>query len=198
MSLLGLITLQVNWINNLVDIREVELNQKINSATANVANELSTSMFENGFLKFKKRMNDFRLDNTNINFFTPPSIGQKFTQAEIEHKLHKALEHESLGNIIFEFAVINGNTEYEMMTPKFIQSVSDTLNNKAYPAAIVPESGTDFENLTQLEHIVVVVPKFNKQIWSNITPMLIASFLFTSIIIAAFYLTHLTFFLIKR
>lgn len=189
LSLIGLIALQVNWINTLVEIREVELYQKTSTATTNVASELSNSLFENGFLKFKKRLNDFKLDNSRLDFFKAPTVDTKFTKDEIELKLHKAFEKEGLGNLIFEFAIIDGNWEYEMMTNKFIVSVSDTVHNKNFTTAIVPETGTDFESLTNLEHIVVVIPKFTKQIWSSITPMLIASFIFTGIIIAAFYIT---------
>ncbi|MFY8089964.1 MAG: sensor histidine kinase [Chitinophagaceae bacterium] len=189
LSLIGLIALQVNWVNNLVEIREVELQQKTMSAATNVANDLSSSLFDNGFLKFKKRLNEFRLDNSRLDFFKAPTIDTKFTKDEIELKLHKAFEHEGLSNIIFEFAVINEHDEYEMMSSKFIHAVEDSIHNKIYPTAVIPQSGTDYESLAPHEVIVVVVPKFTLQIWSSITPMLIASFIFTTIIIAAFYIT---------
>jgi two-component system, OmpR family, phosphate regulon sensor histidine kinase PhoR len=190
LSLIGLIALQVNWINNLVEIREVEMQQKTMSAATNVANDLSSSLYENGFLKFKKRLQDFRLDNSRLDFFKTPTIDTKFTKDEIELKLHHAFQKEGLKNIIFEFAVVNEDkSEYELLSNSFIHEVADSIHNKIYPTAVLPQSGTDFESLTPHEVLVVVVPKFTKQIWNSIVPMLIASFIFTTIIIAAFYIT---------
>lgn len=189
LSLLGLIIMQANWLNNLLEVRQLELQTKVNSAVVSVANDLGSHLFDKGTIRLKRRLQGLNLDNSIYSLLKPPTVDQRFTESEIENKLANAFRANGLPNQKFEFAVVNSNSDVEMQTKNFPRLYYDSVNNKRVIYPISPEGGTDFENLNEAEELAVIVPKFTNQIWASLFWTLAGAALFMLIIIAAFYIT---------
>lgn len=189
LSLIGLIVLQANWLKNLLEVRQLELQTKVNSAVVSVANDLGSHLFDKGTLRIKRRLQGLNIDNSILSILKPPTVDERFTEAEIENKLANAFRVHGLPNQKFEFAVVNSNSDVEMQTKNFPKLYYDSINNKRVIYPISPDGGTDFENLNQAEELAVIVPKFTKQIWESLFWVLVGAALFMLVIIAAFYIT---------
>lgn len=189
LSLFGLIVLQANWLKNLLEVRQLELQTKVNSAVVSVANDLGSHLFDKGALRLKRRLQGLNIDNGIYSLLKPPSVDERFTEAEIENKLANAFRLNGLPNQKFEFAVVNSNSDVEIQTKNFPKLYYDSVNNKRVIYPISPDGGTDFENLNQSEELAVIVPKFTKQIWESLFWVLVGAASFMLVIIAAFFIT---------
>lgn len=189
LSLCGLIVLQANWLKNLLEVRQLELHAKVNSAVVAVANDLGSHLFDNGTIRVKRKLQGLSIDKSIFSLLKPPTVDQRFTQAEIENKLVNAFILNGLPNQQFEFAVVNSNSDVEIQTQNFPKLYYDSVNNKRIIYPISPEGGTEFENLNEAEELAVIVPKFTNQIWASLFWTLVGAGLFMLVIIAAFFIT---------
>ena len=76
-----------------------------------------------------------------------------------------------------------------MQSSYYAKEFYDTASNKRIHNYIVPETGTDLDGIIQAEQMIVIVPDFNKQVWSSLKWILAGATIFMLIIIAAFYVT---------
>ncbi|MFK5037081.1 hypothetical protein ACI4BF_28410, partial [Klebsiella pneumoniae] len=67
-----------------------------------------------------------------------PTVEEKFALEEVRGKIQSAFEKENLGKLKFEFAILNANDDYEMLSNDFEKEFWDTTNNKRFFIAIVP------------------------------------------------------------
>ncbi len=176
----------------MVELRQDQMVKRVEDAGAEVAAELSSKASTGAGMKLsRKSMLRLVPDDFNINLIKPPTISQYYTQYEIQEKLQDAFEKRDLRKIKFEFAISSNSTLYnlEMQSKNFVSEAQDEENNKTKIIAILPESGSQMEGLVPYEHLILIVPDFNKQVWGSLKWILIAAVLFTLIIIAAFALT---------
>ncbi len=193
LSLLGIILLQVNWFKNLLLVQEERFLFKVDRAGVNVAAELSKQASANTMFRLQRKPGLTLLpDELSYALGRFPTISEQYTQKEILDKLNNAFTNEGLKKINFEFAITSNSNEFvlEMQSAHFQEaSLADTASLKREVIPIIPETGTNMEGLMAYEHLFIILPDFKKQLWQSLSWMIVASVIFTLIIIAAFYLT---------
>ena len=188
LSLIGIIGIQVSWVNNMVLLRQEQIKHNVEDATKWVGNELLTKR-GGGFPR-----RPFWDDGFLSEIFRPQTIGQQVTIEEVDKKFRQAFQQSHLPEKMrFEFGIASfdalGNNAFERVSPKFLQSYSDTSNNFIFNWALEALSGTVGENLGADEILCVVIPDIRSLVLSSLRWPIIISTLFTLIILAAFYIT---------
>ncbi len=190
LSLLGIIYIQINWLNNMVLLRKDQIDQKVRDIAKQVGEELSQykgSAPSSGMRPFPD-LNNFSLD-----YPRTYNVSQRFTTQELYEKIKANFVAADLENIPFEFALVTLKNEtigqMERQSNNFTAWYEDTANYyfKAYP--IVPPSGSAAENLTANEWIIIVVPNVTDIVYKGLRGNILVAVLFTLVICAAFYLT---------
>jgi two-component system, OmpR family, phosphate regulon sensor histidine kinase PhoR len=190
LSLLGIIYIQINWLNNMVLLRKDQIDQKVRDIAKQVGEELSQykgSAPSSGMKPFPD-LNNFSLD-----YPRTYNVSQRFTTQELYDKIKANFVAADLENIPFEFALVTLKNEtigqMERQSNNFTAWYEDTANYyfKAYP--IVPPSGSAAENLTANEWIIIVVPNVTDIVYKGLRGNIVVAILFTLVICAAFYLT---------
>jgi two-component system phosphate regulon sensor histidine kinase PhoR len=191
LSLLGLILLQVSWFNNLLEVTNTQVYNKINAAGIAVSADLSKGTYT-GTVSRSFRRGGFGLGTEfQLRILRKPTVEEKFALEEVRSKIQAAFDKENLSKLKFEFAILNANDDYEMLTNDFEKEFWDTTNNKRFFIAIVPND-PDPEINQSFERLILILPNLQKQIWKSLKWVILGAIAFTLIIIAAFYVTVYT------
>lgn len=189
LSLLGLFIIQSSWLNNLLEIRNTEFKSKVDNVAVRVANQLNGSAKSTQSLRLPKRGGLTFNSDFHLHVLKPPTIDQRFSVQDIHTMIRRELDSEGIKDINFEFAIVSPTEDIEMSTRNFSKEYWDTIVNRRHYMPIIPESGSDFEGISSVESIIIVVPDFKKQVWASLKWELIGAAVFMLIIIAAFYVT---------
>ncbi|TKK70954.1 HAMP domain-containing histidine kinase [Ilyomonas limi] len=188
LSVLGIIVIQISWLNNLLRVQQDNYEIKITKAISSVASELSNQGPVPAMRLPRSGMHLFPFD---FNFTVRPAlISSRYTTNEIYVKLQKALSKEGLKNLPFEFAITSNASEMEVeMQSKYFFSVyNDSINSRTFYTPVMSEVNNDIPQ-PAFEHIYISVPNFNKEVRNSLLWVLLSSVAFTIIVIAAFFLT---------
>jgi two-component system phosphate regulon sensor histidine kinase PhoR len=193
LSLLGIIYIQLSWLRNMVLLREEQIRHSVEDATKMVGEELALHK-GNYATSSGKLLPGFPIDQFTLDIIKPVTVGQRFTVAELREKLNKAFFVNGLKDVRFEFGLATisprGPLGYmERQSADFSKMYADTVNNYTYNYLLISPSGSAGENLVADEVLIVVVPDIKSLVLHSLRWSIIASVLFTIIIIAAFYLT---------
>lgn len=180
---------QSSWLNNLMEIRNAEFKNKVDQVGGKVALELAGSGKGTNSLRLPKRGGLTFNSEFRLHVLKPPTIDQRYSVQDIYKMIRTGLNEQALKEINFEFAIIAPNDDIEMATRNFANEYWDTVVNRHHYFFIVPESGSDFEGISSVESLVIVVPDFKKQAWASLKWELIGAGVFMLIIVAAFYVT---------
>ncbi len=192
LSLVGIIALQVSWLNNLVKVQQQKFLLEVDKAIYGVAQEWSKQVSTGPVFRLNRKPAMPMLDEDfSLDMVRPPKVSDRYSQNEIRNMLQAAFEKEGLRNLRFEFAITSRSDNYqvEVQSPKFLQESIDTVNYKQRIMPIFPQAGTAIEGMIPYEHLFIILPDFKNQVWQSLTLMVIGSLLFTVIIFTAFYLT---------
>ncbi len=194
-SLLGLIFFQVLWLSSVKNYREQRLKDNVTHAVGAAGFRL---MEENKALAFPKKNDLLFTDKLQFDF-RRHSVMQRFNKDEIRNIVKESLINEGLKNVPFEFAVTDNNIAGDQIsTENFAKYYADTVNNVSQTFFLQAESGTDMENLSPQEFLVVIVPHQNAIILKELTWFIVGAVIFSLIIITAFFLTLRTLFVQKK
>ncbi len=174
----------------MVLLNQEQIKEKLKGAIETVGADLAE---HKGSYSLRDRRNSLA-DNFSLNLFSPNTVSQQFSVEEIKKKLDKAFLDIGLKNVNYEFGIAmlgrNGFENYfERKTPKFAQFYKDTVNNSQVFYPLIPPSGSAGENLSPDEVLIVMLPNINSYVLNSLKWRILASVLFTIIILAAFYLT---------
>ncbi len=192
LSLVGIIALQVSWLNNLVKVQQQKFLLEVDKAIYGVAQEWSKKVYTSPVFRLNRKPAMPMLDDDfSLDMVRPPKVSDRYSQDEIRKMLEAAFEKEGLRNLRFEFAITSRSDNYqvEVQSPKFLQESLDTVNYKQRIMPIFPQAGSAIEGMIPYEHLFIILPDFKNQVWQSLTLMVIGSLLFTIIIFTAFYLT---------
>jgi len=193
LSLLGLIIFQASWLKNLLEVRQAQLLDKVETAGIAVVRNISAQAGSSSPFNKIPRKPGIKLssDDFNINGSRLLTISQRFSVKEITEKLQKAFIVQGLKEVKFEFAITSKANMYmiEMQSQNFLKESDDTIHNKIRIIPIEVGTGTMEENLVSDEHLILIVPDFKTQVWESLRWIIAAAIFFTVIIIAAFYVT---------
>jgi two-component system, OmpR family, phosphate regulon sensor histidine kinase PhoR len=190
LSLLGIIYIQLSWLNNMVLLRKDQIDQKVQDITKRVGEELAQykGVSAASGLKGFNDLNDFSLD-----YPKSYNVSQRFTTQELYEKIQATFVSQELPNIPFEFALVTFKNDAigqpERQSNNFIRWYEDSANYYAKLSPIIPPSGSPAENLSAEEWIVIVVPNVTDIVYKGLRGNIIIAILFTLVICAAFYLT---------
>jgi two-component system phosphate regulon sensor histidine kinase PhoR len=190
LSLIGIIFIQLSWINNMVLLREEQIKHSVEDATKMVGEDLAQHKGSYGTGSNRNLMSD----NFSLEIIKPVTVGQRFGVDEINQKLQKAFFQNGLKDVHFEFGVASldrtGFMNYfERASKNFASFYEDSAHNFSYFWPLVPPSGTPGENLSPDELLIIVIPNIKSIVLQSLRWRIITSILFTIIILTAFYLT---------
>ncbi len=189
LSIGGLFLLQASWLSNLLEITEVQLVNKVNEAGVNVVNDVKARIYNGQPITLPKKGGLAFNGELHLHFIKPTSVEDYFTAAQMKEKLATAFAAAGFKSLNFEFAVTNTIDEYEMASSNFKTEYWDTVNNKIFYVAIIPETGSDYEGISAFEKLIIVVPDYKNQVWSSLKWVLLGAITFMMVILAAFFVT---------
>jgi len=194
LSLIGIIIIQLSWIDNMIKLRAEQIKQKVDKAAEIVGDELKE--YKGAFSSGNRIGSGNLLDNFPIEILKPVTVAQRFKVADLEKKLSVAFKQVRLEDTPFEFGLASFNLrsnaigQVERYSRNYEKAVQDSVNNYISPAQlIIASSGSPAENLTPDEIFTVVVPDFKKLVYRSLSWKLAAAAFFTIVIITAFYVT---------
>lgn len=187
LSLFGLILLQVSWLKNLLEVTRNQYDNSILDVENRVSQELSKTVY-NGPLRLPRRGGLTFSSDFHLHILKSPTVEEKFTPEDVHAKIRNGLNRIN-PKLPFEFAVSNPNGDLEMYSPGYEKLYWDTVNNRIFIIPIRPESDVDVEGISSFEHLVIIVPNYDRIIWSSLKWVIFGSVLFMLVIIAAFYVT---------
>ena len=194
-SLVGIIMLQLSWLNNMIQLRQEQIKEKVNNAVGLVGDTLSH--FKGNLAPLRPPTSstifpeDFSLD-----FLRPQTIGKKFTVQELYDKISNAFRSVGLEKMNFEFELALMNSQstnimgtIERQSPNYEKEYADTINNYSRGALLMAPSGSASEGVTMNETMTVVALDYKSFALQSLKWRFAIAILFTIIIISAFYLT---------
>jgi two-component system phosphate regulon sensor histidine kinase PhoR len=190
LSLIGITTIQVSWITNMVSLRKEQIKHSVDESTRIVALDLAQHKGNYAQSNIKKGLFS---DELTLDIFKPSSIGKNIEAAEIKKKIEAAFRKNNLKNVKFEFGIQSfdmvGNIVFDNTSSGFIHELTDSINNHSSNVALEALSGTPGENLSIDESLFVIVPNIKALVYRDLRWRIAISLFFTAIILAAFYLT---------
>lgn len=192
-SLAGIIIIQINWLKNMLELREDQLNEKISEVVKSITSDLS--QYISSPETFDRPFGDQR--DGYYDLLTPSLIGSRFTSQELYNKFRLAFDSKKLDEVDFQYALLSfksGDLAYkiERQSPLFLDWYNDSSSHKVFAYPIIPASGSSAESLTSYEQLIIVVPDIGDIVFRNTKPRMIMAILFTLVIMTAFYLTVYT------
>ena len=187
-SLIGIIWIQLSWLNNMVKLREDQVVQKIQNVTIMVAQDLAVYK---GSSAAAGRYPGIE-DPLTFDFTKPYNVSQRFTTKELYDKIRLGFISQDMEDLHFEFglvSVIRNIPEVERQSALFEKWSADTINHKEFQYPIQPLSGSAAENFSSDEWLIIVVPKIQKIVTKVLLPRMGIAVIFTLIIFTAFFLT---------
>ncbi|MEO5943871.1 MAG: HAMP domain-containing sensor histidine kinase [Ferruginibacter sp.] len=187
LSLLGLIFFQFLWLKSAKEIKEQQLGENI----AKAANAAGIKLMEdNSFIPRPKKNNLlFPSDKVQLDF-VKPSVIQRFSKDDIKGIIKGAFDRNGLAEIPFEFAITEDTwLGDQLASDNFFKYYLDSAHNLRNVIFLQPASGSNLENLSKDEFLVIVVPHQGSIIFKEIGWFILGAIFFTIIITTAFYLT---------
>ncbi len=175
-------------------IQKEQVRDHISMALFEVVDELVEEKSNFPSFVSPKIMSEWPKDNI-LNLMKAPTIAQRYKVKGIQEKLRKAFEKQGMKNTQFEFAIISSTNTfgYEMQSANFERSyesaLEDTLHNWIDIWPLVSPTGTDSENLTPDEKLIIVISDLQDFVLRKLGWMITGAIIFTVVIITAFYLT---------
>ena len=192
LSVLGVIILQVSWLNNQYIIQQERYYSKATTAAFNVKEDISRQIM-NSIPRSSRIRNLIPIDLEPL-MISRPSVNTRFTAIEISKMVREALNEQGLKDVTFEFGITNvsrGDRNFEnveLQSRDFVMASLDTNNNRNVSIPILSES-SDLPVMAANENLWITITHFYPTVRSSLIPQLIASGAFTVIILAAFSLT---------
>lgn len=187
LSLLGLIFFQYLWLESAMEMRKEQLKEQLNKAAGDAAIYL---MDNNTFIPTTKKVNPLFPSDKLPFEFAKPSVMQRYSKQEIGDAIRASFDKYGLKKIPFEFAVTQSSiTGDQIASENFFPYYIDSTNNLTRFLKLESSSGSNLENLTRDETLVIVVPNENGIALRGLGWFIFGAVLFTIIIITAFFLT---------
>lgn len=188
-SLLGIIYIQINWLQNMVTLRKDQVERKV----TDVANKVSENLYLIANASASSGVKPFRdFDDFNIGSRRSNMVSQRFTTKEVYERLRQEFIAQRLEEIPFEFGIVSfkgaGLWQIERQSSQFRAWYEDTVNYKTNIVPIVPPNASPTEMYSE-EWLYVTVPDVTKIVYKSLRWPIFIAILFTIVICTAFYLT---------
>jgi len=145
-------------------------------ASYNIDDKTLPSLLPNGF---------------SLDYLRPNTIGQRLSSSQITDIITKAFRAYDLDDIKFEYGIAVIPTSVMEKQSKNFTTVFNENNPKNYPysVALNSPSGSETENLSPNEVLIVIVMNYQSMVFESLWLPIISAIVFTVLIMTAFYLT---------
>jgi two-component system, OmpR family, phosphate regulon sensor histidine kinase PhoR len=196
-SLFGLIFFQLLWIKSVKTGQEQKLKDNVSAATAYAGVRLMEEKVNSIFQKKSDLFigeDRFQLD------FRKHAVMRRFSKDEIKAIINEELIKANTKPLQFEFAVTDNNiaSSDQITSENFFKFSADTSTNVSNIVPLQARGGSDLENFTPQEYLVVIVPNQHTIILKQLFWFILGAIIFTLIIVTAFFLTLRTLFVQKK
>ena len=194
LSLIGIISIQVSWLDSMLTIKREQLHEMQNKAMFEVVNDLNEELSSFALQSPSEALRSLVTGEPGSPL-APPLVSQRYSVFDIQRKLRKSFEEHGQGGTQFEFAVLleNAGPTYEMMTPGFeaqyMKAAGGSQSHWVSIWPVLPNAGSETESLKPPEKLMVVIPDDQGQALRSLRWLIFVAVLFTLMIIAAFYVT---------
>jgi two-component system, OmpR family, phosphate regulon sensor histidine kinase PhoR len=189
LSLLGIIFFQFLWIKSVADIES----QKLNENVSRVAAQAGIRLMEEKTITIAPRRSDILLSTDPFQIdLRRNAVINRFSKDEISAILRQEFVKLDLKKVEYEFAVTIfslAGSDQLVSSNRFFDLYNDTTNNVQHNVPLMPSSGSELENMTPQEFLVLIVPNQKQLVLRELRWFIIGAVLFTLIIISAFYIT---------
>jgi two-component system, OmpR family, phosphate regulon sensor histidine kinase PhoR len=188
-SLLGIIFFQFLWIKSVADIESQKLRENVTRATA----QAGVRLMEEKTITIAPRRPDiiFSTDPFQIDL-RKHAVINRFSREEVNSIIKQEFVKLDLPKVKFEFAVTIyslAGSDQMVSSNHFFDLYNDTSHNVQHNFQLIPSSGSELENMTPQEFLVVIVPNQKQIVFKELLWFIVGAILFTLIIISAFYIT---------
>ncbi len=189
MSVIGLIVLQLSWLNNMVLLREEQIKDKLNKVCLDLASELGRDKASFSFPNKNITQGNLFTESAANDFLRPQTVGRRMTLDQLQKMIQDAFGKEGLDKMKFEFAVETLNPPViERQSSGFLQEVQDNVGNYSRGNLLVtPNSSPD--NIVVDEMLTIIAVDYKRFAVQSLHWRFAIAILFTIIIVTAFYLT---------
>lgn len=180
LSVLGIMFIQMSWIKNAISLKQTQFQTEVQYAL----NHARESIYSHYFMMNNQKL--FKEDDKDY-YLTRYFTVQKFSKEDIEQILDNSLRKYNIKQP-FEFCITNIFTSPILMSEHFpLQNL-----NTSYQIRLTPE-GSELK-----ETLYIYVKEDKNYLLHNMVWMIVASIVFTTIIVSAFALTVRTLFNQKK
>jgi two-component system phosphate regulon sensor histidine kinase PhoR len=189
LSLVGIIVIQLLWLKNMVLLRQEQVKHKIQDGVTLAGNNLV--QHKASYSVDSKNSHSLIPDEFSLEYLRPNTIGQRLSTTQIEEIIRKAFHSYELDDVKFEFGVAINPTSFMEKQSKNFVNVYNENNPRNYPylVAINSPSGSETENLSPNEVLIVIVMNYQTMVFESLWLPIISAIIFTLLIMTAFYLT---------
>jgi two-component system phosphate regulon sensor histidine kinase PhoR len=192
LSLVGIIVIQVSWIRNVLFVKQERVDDQLNNAMGDVAQELMEESKELPPWTSPLVLSGMPKDQL-LSLMQSPPVSMRHSMLSIQRKLRKSFEKYGHPQVGFEFAIISEANQmgYEMVSPGFDEAQAnaraDSMHYRiAYLFLYDPSKDV---TAPEKETLIVVLAGLQRSVWRSMGWMITGAMLFTAIIVAAFYVT---------
>ncbi len=189
LSLVGIIVIQVLWLNNMVLLRKEQVRHRIQDGVTKAG--MSLVQRKANYIVDDKDFPNLMSNDLTLDYLRPNTIGQRLSVDQIEDIIDKSFQAYDLNKVKFEFgiATVTG-AEWEKQSKNFVQTYNENSpKNYTYQVALNAPSGSETENLSLNEVLFVIVMNYQSMVFESLWLPIISAIVFTLLIMAAFYLT---------
>jgi two-component system phosphate regulon sensor histidine kinase PhoR len=191
LSLLGLIFFQFIWLKTAKQTKQQQLTDNIYITAVESSESLMDIVMQRQQLEIGQggSLEDERVKAHLFN----SSVMQTLKPDQISSIIRKTMDKHALTNVSFEFAITDASpTGISVSSKHFDNLFLDSTNNTRYAVELNPPAGSNLENITMKEYLILIVPNQDEIVFKEILWFIMGTVAFTVIIIAAFWISIVT------
>lgn len=186
LSILGILFIQITWLQGLFILSKNQLSDKINQSALIVSNDISKKITSGLSFRLPKRGLSLSEDY-HLHRFDEYIVADIYSFNDLQSKINSALGKNGLGNLEFEFAVADKKGKIEMLSRNFEKAYSDDINTLQTRVSIIPQD--IIEPVGPFETIIIIVPNVRFYLLQTLRWVIVGAVLFILIVFTAFFIT---------
>lgn len=186
LSILGILFIQVTWLQGLFLLQKNQLIEKVNQAGVIVSTDLGKKL--NGGLAFHFPKKSLSLSGGgHSHSFEEATLSDLYSFQDLDKRLKAAMEKYGLQDLAYEFALQDKKGFVEIKSKKFEDVFIDELNTVQTRVSIIPQE--ILESTGPFETLIIIVPNVNTYLFKTLQWVVFGAVLFILIVLAAFLIT---------
>jgi two-component system phosphate regulon sensor histidine kinase PhoR len=186
LSILGILFIQITWLQGLFILSKNQLSDKINQSALIVSNDISKKITSGLSFRLPKRRLSLS-EEYHLHRFDESIVADMYSFNDLQSKIKAALEKNGLGKLEFEFAVADKKGKIEMLSRNFEKAYSDDINTLQTRVSIIPQD--IIEPVGPFETIIIIVPNVRFYLLQTLRWVIVGAVLFILIVFTAFFIT---------